>query len=185
MRAGRPRSQGGCRPDGVVGGVGGGLGLQMQSQAARIPLRRASMKRAITYLLLILFVGSQAGDVVRLCTEWLCPQRQNPGCCHRSQSVKSGPRATAEAGHCSLEEAASPLALNRALCCESPSDAAKSLVRTAERFPKDAFRQLLLSSAKPSGQPSSPAGSSSADGAPPPFLQDPSPPDLLSTVLRI
>ena len=41
-------------------------------------LRQASMKRAITYLLLILFVGSQAGDLVRLCAEWLVSGRPNP-----------------------------------------------------------------------------------------------------------
>lgn len=143
------------------------------------------MKPAITYLLLILFVGSQAGDLVRLCAEWLCPEGKKPGCCHQLQSGKSGPRVTAEAGHCSPEEAASPLELDRALCCESLSDAAKSLFRTAERFPKDAFRHFLLCSAKPSGRPGSPAGSGSAEGTPLQFLQDPSPPDLLSTVLRI
>ena len=143
------------------------------------------MNRAITYLLLILFVGSQADDVVRLCAEWLCPERRSHGCCHESQSGKNRLRATAEAGHCSPAETASPLELDRANCCETASDATDSLFRTAERFPKDAFRYLLLSSAKPSGQPGSPAGSSSVESAPSQFLQDLSPPDLLSTVLRI
>lgn len=143
------------------------------------------MKRAITYLLLILFVGSQANDVVRLCAEWLCPEHQSPGCCHESQSEKSRLTVTAEAGHCSPAEAAIPLRLDPALCCETSSDATNSFFRTAERFPKDAFRQLLLSSATPSGQPGSPAGSSSVEGTPAQFLQDPSPPGLLSTVLRI
>ena len=148
-------------------------------------LRQASMRRAITYLLLILFVGSQADDVVRLCAEWLCPEGQSHGCCHQSQARNSRPRVTVEAGHCSPAETATPLELDRALCCESSSDATKSLVRTAERFPKDAFRQMLLASAKPSGLPRSPADSSSADILFPQFLQDPSPPDFLSTVLRI
>lgn len=143
------------------------------------------MKRAITYLLLILFAGSQADDLVRLCTEWLCPERRHSACCHESQSGKSGLSVTAGAGHCAPEGAATPLQVERALCCESPSEATKSLIRTAERFPKDAFRQFLLNSAKPSGQPGSPAGSGSADSTPPQFLQDPSPPNLLSTVLRI
>ena len=143
------------------------------------------MKRAITYLLLILFVGSQADDVVRLCAEWLCPEGQTHSCCHQSQSEKSRLTDQAEAGHCVPAETASPLELNRALCCESLSEATKSLFRTAERFPKETFRQLLFSSAKPSGQPGSPAGSGSAEGPSPQFLQDPSPPDLLSTVLRI
>ncbi len=148
-------------------------------------LRQASMRRAITYLLLFLSVGSQAGDVVRLCAEWLCPEGQGHGCCHQSQAHKSEQRVTAEAGHCSPAETARPLELDRALCCESSSDANNSLFRTAERFSKDAFRQMLLSSAKPSGPPRSPADSSSADILSPQFLQDPSPPDLLSTVLRI
>lgn len=143
------------------------------------------MKPATTTLLLILFVGSQAGDLVRLCAEWLCPEGQTHGCCHRSRSEKSRLNVEADGGHCSPEEAASPLELDRALCCESLSDAAKSFFRTAERFPTDAFRQFLLSSAKPSDRPGSPAGSSSAEGTPSLFLQDPSPPDLLSTVLRI
>ena len=143
------------------------------------------MKRAITYLFLILFVGSQAGDVVRLCAEWLCPEGQTHGCCHQPQSGKSRPSVTAESGHCSPEGAATPLQVDRALCCENSSEATGHLFRTAERFPKDAFRQFLLSSAKPSGRPDSPAGSGSADGTPLQFLQDPSPPNLLSTVLRI
>ena len=143
------------------------------------------MKRAITHLLLILFVGLQAGDVVRLCAEWLCPEGQVHGCCHQSQSEKSRLTVKAEAGHCAPAETASPPELNRALCCETSSEATNSFFRTAERFPKDTFRQLLLSSAKPSGQPRSPGGSGSADGPPPHFLQDLSPPDLLSTVLRI
>lgn len=148
-------------------------------------LRQVSMNRAITYLLLILFVGAQADDVVRLCAEWLCPEGQTHGCCHQSQSEKSGRRVAAEADHCSPEEAASPLELDRALCCESSSESAESFFRAAEQFPRDAFRQFLLSSAKPTGHPSSPAGSSLAHGTAPHFLQAPSPPDLLSTVLRI
>ena len=143
------------------------------------------MKRAITYLLLILFAGSQAGDVVRLCAEWLCPEGQVHSCCHQSQSEKSRLTVKAESGHCAPAETASPLKLNPALCCETSSEATNSFFRTAERFPKDTFRQWLLSSAKSPGQPPSPGGSSSADGGPPRFLQDLSPPDLLSTVLRI
>lgn len=143
------------------------------------------MKRAITYLLLILFVGSQADAVVRLCAEWLCPEGQSHGCCHESQSEKSRLTVEAVAGHCAPAETASPLELGRGLCCESLSDATKSLFRTAERFPQDAFRQLLLSSAQPSGRPGSPAGANSVEGTAPQFLQDLSPPDLLSTVLRI
>ena len=143
------------------------------------------MKRAITYLLLILFVGSQAGDLVRVCAEWLCPESQAHSCCHQSQSEKSRLTVKAEAGHCAPAETASPPELNRGLCCETSSEATNSFFRTAERFPKDTFRQLLLSSARSSGQPLSPGGSSSLGGPPPQFLQDPSPPDLLSTVLRI
>jgi len=143
------------------------------------------MKRAITYLLLILFAGSQADDVVRLCAEWLCPEGQAHSCCHQSQSEKSRLTVKAEAGHCAPAETASPLELNRALCCETSSEATNSFFRTAERFPKEVFRQLLLSSANSPQQPPSPGGSSSADGGPPRFLQDLSPPDLLSTVLRI
>ena len=143
------------------------------------------MKRATTTLLLILFVGFQADDLVRLCAEWLCPAGHNRACCHQSRSEKSGLRGAAEGGHCSPQSAAIPPEVGRALCCESPSDAFKKFVRAAERFPKDAFRQFLLCSAKPSGLPNSPADSSSADTLPPLFLQDPSPPDLLSTVLRI
>lgn len=143
------------------------------------------MKPAITTLLLILFAGSQAGDLVRLCAEWLCPQGQTHGCCLHSRSEKSRVKVEAAAGHCAPVETAIPLEMDRALCCESHSEVAKSLFRTAERFPKDTFRQFLFSSAKPSGRPGSPAGSSSAGGAPLPFLQDPSPPDRLSTVLRI
>ena len=143
------------------------------------------MNRAITYLLLILFVGSQADDVVRLCAEWLCPERQSHGCCHQSQSGENRLRAAAGAGHCSPAKTASPLELDRANCCGTSSEATDSFFRTAERFPKDAFKQLLLSSAKPSGQPRSPAGSSSVESTPQQFLQDLSPPDLLSTVLRI
>lgn len=143
------------------------------------------MKRAITYLLLILFVGSQADDVVRLCAEMLCPEGHTHGCCHQSQSEKNRLTVKAEAGHCAPSETASPLRLDRAACCESPSDAARNFFRTAERFPKDTFRQFLLSSAKPSGLPISPVDSSSADILAPLFLQDPAPPDLLSTVLRI
>jgi len=143
------------------------------------------MRRAITFLLLILFVGSQAGDLVRLCAEWLCPEGQSHGCCHQSQARKSRPRVTVEAGHCSPAETARPLELDRALCCENSSEATNSLFRTAERFPKDAFRQWLLASVKPSGLPGSPADSISADILSPLFLQDPSPPHLLSTVLRI
>ena len=144
------------------------------------------MKRAIPHLLLILFVGSQAGGVVRLCAEWLCPQRQTPGCCHQSRSGNGGPRVAAEDGHCSPAGATIPLELDRARCCDSPSDAVQSLFRTAERFPKDAFRQWLFSSGEPSGQPGCRAGTGSADGAPPTrFLPHPSPPDLHSTVLRI
>ena len=143
------------------------------------------MKPAITTLLLILFAGSQAGDLVRLCAEWLCPQGHTHGCCHQLQSEKSRLKVEADAGHCAPAETASPLALDRVLCCDTSSEAAGSFFRTAERFPKDAFRQFLFSSAKPFGQPGSPAGAGSVDGAVPQFLQDPSPPDLLSTVLRI
>lgn len=143
------------------------------------------MKPATTTLLLILFVGSQAGDLARLCAEWLCPEGQTHACCHRSQSEKIRLKVEAGAGHCAPAETTSPLELDRALCCETSSEAAGNFFRTAERFPKDAFRQFLLSSAKPSGQPGSPGSSSSVDGATPQFLQDPSPPDLLSTVLRI
>ena len=143
------------------------------------------MKRAITYLLLILFAGSQAGDVVRLCAEWLCPEGQVHSCCHQSQSEKSRLTVKAESGHCASGETASPLELNPVLCCETSSEATNSFFRTAERFPKDTFRQLLLCSAQPSGQPRSSGDYGSADGAPPRFLPDPSPPDLLSTVLRI
>lgn len=143
------------------------------------------MKPAITTLLLILFVGSQADDVVRLCAEWLCPQGQAHGCCHHSRSGKSRLKVAADGGHCAPAETASPLELDRARCCDTSSEAGGSFFRTAERFPKDGFRQLLFSSAKPWGRPDSPAGSNSAGGAPLQFLQDLSPPDLLSTVLRI
>ena len=143
------------------------------------------MKRAITTLLLILFAGLQADDVVRLCAEWLCPEGQTHDCCHLSQSGKSRLKAKVEAGHCAPADAASPLELNRALCCESSSEAARNIFRAAERFPKDTFRQFLLGSAKPSGLPSAPADFSSADILTAQFLQAPSPPNLLSTVLRI
>ena len=36
-----------------------GSGLQMYSRTAKLPLRQASMKRATTYLLFVLFVGSR------------------------------------------------------------------------------------------------------------------------------
>lgn len=143
------------------------------------------MKRAVAYLSLTLFVGFQADDVVRLCAEWLCSERQDSVCCHELQSGKSGLRVTAKASHCSPEGVADPLEVDRALCCENPSEATNSIFRTAERFPRDAFRQFLLCSAKLSGQPASPAGSGSADSTPQHFLQFPSSPDRLSTVLLI
>lgn len=143
------------------------------------------MTRAITYLLIILFVGSQADDVVRLCAEMLCPEGQTHGCCHQSRSEKSRLTVKMEAGHCAPAETASPLQLDRAPCCETPSEAARNFFRTAERFPKDTFRQLLLSASIPSGLPNFPPDSSPAVILAPAFLQDPSPPGLLLTVLRI
>ena len=143
------------------------------------------MTRAITYLLLILFVGSQADDVVRLCAEMLCPEGHTHGCCHQSRSEKNRLTVKMEAGHCAPAETASPLQLDRATCCESPADAARNFFRTAERLPKDTVRQLLLSASRPSGLPNFPPDSSPSVILPPAFLQDPSPPDLLSTVLRI
>ena len=143
------------------------------------------MKRAITYLLLILFVGSQAGDVVRLCAEWLCPKGREHACCPQTLPVNGGPRVRAEAGHCSPAETATPRQLNRAICCEHSFDGPNSLFLTADRFPRDTFRQTLLSSMQPSDRSLSTARPGLVHSPSLPFLEDPSPPDLHSPVLRI
>ena len=143
------------------------------------------MKRAIPYLLLFLFAAGQAEGLARLCAEWLCPQGRQSGCCHQSLQANNAPNAGVEAGHCSPAKTATPLELDRARCCESPSHGAESLFLTPDRLPKEAFRQFLLCSAHASGRLHSLLASSSADGPPTQSLQDPSPPDLHSPVLRI
>ena len=143
------------------------------------------MKRAIPYLLLFLFTAGQAEGLVRLCAEWLCPEGRQSGCCHQSLQANSAPSAGSKAGHCSPARTATPLELDRARCCESPSRGTEGLFLTAERLPKEAFRQLLLCSAHSSGRLHSSLGSFSADDLPSQSLQDPSPSDLHSPVLRI
>lgn len=143
------------------------------------------MKQAITYLLLILFVGFQAGDVVRLCAEWLCPKGREHACCPQTPPVNGGPRVKAEAGHCSPAGAAAPLLLDRALCCESSFDGAHSLFLTTERFANDAFRQFLLSSTQPRDRTVSPADPVSTHSLSLRFSEDSSPSGLYSPVLRI
>ena len=145
------------------------------------------MKRATTYLLFVLFVGSQAGDVVRLCAEWLCPNGREHACCPQTLPVNGGPRVRAEAGHCSPAGAAAPLLLDRALCCESSIDGAHSLFLTTERFANNAFRQFLLASTQPRDRNLSPADPGSTRSLSLRFPEDSSPPDpdLYSPVLRI
>ena len=143
------------------------------------------MNRAITLLLLFLFLGSQAEGLVQLCAEWLCPERRDACCCHHSLPAKAELALRAPSRHCSPPAAETPLELDRAFCCENPSHGTKSLFHRTDRLSKDAFRQFLVCFLQPSGKPLSPGGPGSPDGSPPPFLEDLSPPDLHSPVLRI
>ena len=143
------------------------------------------MNRTITLLLLFLFVGSQAEGLVQVCAEWLCPERRDPCCCHHSLPAKAELALRAPSRHCSPPAAETPLELGPAFCCENPSHGNKSLFHRADRFSKDTFRQFLVCLLQPSGKPLSPGVPGSADGSPPSFLQDLSPPDLHSPVLRI
>ena len=143
------------------------------------------MNRTISLLLLFLFVGSQAEGLVQLCAQWLCPERRNSQCCHQSLSAKAGAALSAASGHCSPAAAETPVELNRSFCCQDTSDGKKRLFRTADRFPRDAFRQFLLCAVQPPAGPLSLGHSGSNDGPTPQFLQDFSPSDLQSPVLRI
>ena len=143
------------------------------------------MNRAITHCLLFLFMGSQADGLVQLCAEWLCSKGRKPHCCHQTLLADSGPGVRAEAGHCSPAETATPRQLNRAICCEHSFDGPNSLFLTADRFPRDTFRQYLLSSMQPSDRSLSTARPGLVHSPLLRFLEDPSPPDLHSPVLRI
>ena len=145
------------------------------------------MNRAITLLLVFLFLGSQAEGLVQLCAEWLCPERRDACCCHHSLPANAELALRAPSRHCSPPAAETPLELDPAFCCENPSHGAKSLFHRTDRFSKDAFRQFLVCLLQPSGKPLSPGPGvpGSADGSPPSFLEDLSPPDLHSPVLRI